>query len=193
MGYRELWVVDVESGVETMLTNLNALAQGVEQYAVSPDGETIAFALVKAKKGSGFPFAYDFDLVTMPAGGGPLNTLTYLGTDNPVYGIDWAPDGKDIMFSWNADQQKVPLGDPGIYRIHPTAGSGPELVFQDPSPESLPPHRAMYYAGGTRIAWDGQEYGQTTIEIWSVDANGNDVQQLTDDLGSARLYAIWEP
>src|SRR5690606_12436155 len=107
----------------------------------SPDGETLAFARLKAAKGgsSSATFVYEYDLVTMSAGGGPLHTLAALGDYVPVHGIDWSPDGSDIIFSWDASRQTVPAGDSGIYRVHPTAGGGPQLIFADPSPDTLPP------------------------------------------------------
>lgn len=194
-GYYEFAVVDVATGVSRVLTNFNANAEGAQgNFAISPDGETIVFEHLKAAKGGwGVGFVYDYHLVTMPAGGGPLHSLAYLGDYVPVDGIDWSPDGRDIIFSWGAAKQTEPLGESGIYRIHPTAGGGPQLIFADPSPDSLPPMNPTYYAGGTRIAWSGQEYEYHSMEVWSIDANGADVKRLTDDVGSARLMAIWDP
>ncbi len=195
-GFPEVAVVDVATGVSSVLTSFNAAAEGVHGgLAIAPDGETLAFVRFKAAQGGSAyaRFVYDFDLVTMPAGGGPLQSLTSLGDHAPTNGIDWSPDGGDIIFSWEADNQSEPARTGGIYRIHPTAGGGPQLIFTDPSPQSLAPMNTTYYAGGTRIAWSGQEYGDSTAEVWSIDANGADVQRLTDDVGSARLMAIWEP
>lgn len=191
-GFFEFGVIDVATGDIRMLTNLNASAGGSWEYAVSPDGETIVFEHSTASRGSG-GMAFDFRLVTMPAGGGPLHSLTDLGNYIPLEGIDWSPDGKDIIFSWRAAHQTGSTQASGIFRIHPTAGGGPQLIFADPSEQNSPPSRPAYYAGGTRIAWSGQEYGQSTIEVWSIDANGGDVRQLTTDVGSARLMAVWEP
>lgn len=194
-GFTEVAVVDIDTGVSTVLTNLNADAEGVlGAIAIAPDGESLAVVRFEAsQERPGADVEYEYDLVTMPAGGGPIRSLAYLGDNLPSWGIDWAPDGSDIIFSWAAARQSVPAGESGIYRIHPTAGGAPELIFVDPSPESLVPHHTTYYAGGTRIAWSGQEYGDTTSEVWSIDANGADVKRLTDDVGSARLMAIWEP
>jgi len=192
-GYMELMVVDVDTGVSTALTELNKTAEGSGEYAISPDGETIVFEHFTAALG-GLGFVYEFDLVTMPAGGGPLNTLTPLGDYVPVYGIDWSPDGDDIIFSWNAASQPEPIaGEDGIYRIHPTSGGEPQLIFPDPSPHTHPPTNPTYYAGGTRIAWSGQDYGLTTSVVWGIDANGADVQQLTEAEGRDRLMTVWDP
>lgn len=196
VSYYEFAVVDVATGESRVLTNLNANAEGAQgNFAISPDGETIVFHHFTAtRQQSAYnPVVYDFKIVTMPAGGGPLHTLVDLGRGHGLNGIDWSPDGSDIIYSWKAASETEVPGEGGIYRIHPTAGGGPQLIFPDPSPDSLAPQHPTYYAGGTRIAWSGQEYGQTTMEVWSIDANGADVRQLTDDVGSARLMAIWDP
>lgn len=194
-GYMEVAVVDVATGVSSVLTNLNANAQGAQGLAVAPDGSTLVFARLEADRGNSpyARFVYEYDLVTMPGGGGPLHSLAPLGDYVPLHGIDWSPDGTNIIFSWDASRQTVPMGDSGIYRIHPTAGGGPELIFEDPSPGTLPPMNPTYYDGGTRIGWSGQDYGDTTMEVWSIDANGADERRLTDDVGSARLMTVWDP
>lgn len=165
-------LVDVATGDIRMLTNLNASAGGSWEYAISLDGETIVFEHSTASRGSG-GMTYDFRHVTMPAGGGPLRSLAHLGDYVPLASIDRSPDGKDIIFSWRAAHQTGSTRASGIFRIHPTAGGGPHLIFADPSEESSPPSRPASYAGGTRIAWTGQEYGQSTLEVWSIDANGS--------------------
>lgn len=193
-GSIELASVDVASGVSGYLTDLNASAEAAGLFVVSPDGTRIAFEhhVRSIHVGSGATYDYVFDLVTMPAGGGPLTSLTALGTYPPLQGLDWSPDGRDIVYSWNADNQEPPMGTAGLYRISPAGGAG-GLIFADPSEESLPPGNPRYYAGGTRIAWDGQDYGVPNIEVWSCDANGGDVQRITTDDGPDVLIDVWDP
>lgn len=64
-----------------MLTNLNSNAEGAGHFAISPDGEAIGFQHLTAAKGesSAATFVYDYQLVTMPARGGPLHSLANLG------------------------------------------------------------------------------------------------------------------
>lgn len=194
-GFMEVGVVDVATGVSRILNNLNADAEGAFQLAVSPDGEKVAFAHYKVSKGGfGVTYVYDYELVTMPAGGGPLHSLAPLGDYAPLHGIDWSPDGRDIIFSWAGANQTEPAGESGIYRISATAGGAPQLILPDPSPDTLPPFNPTYYAGGTRIAWSGgREYGDTNTQVWSFDANGGDVKRLTDGVEEARLITIWDP
>ena len=88
--------------------------------------------------------------------------------------LDWSPDGGDIIFS-------APLPSAtGIYRVNVTSGSQPLLVFEDPSPNTVLPLGPTYYNGGDRIAWAGSENGQSASSLWSIDANGEDMQLLLD-------------
>lgn len=73
-----------------------------------------------------------------------------------------------------------------------TDGSQPLLLFLDISPQSLPPLQPHYYANGSRIAWSGQENGQGNVNIWSIDANGNDLQQITDTTGNDSMMDVLE-
>lgn len=174
----EIAVADIASGEITVLTDLNANAQTVFNLAVSPDGEMIVFELVQVSAAGGMfqKYAYEHSLVSMPAGGGPLHTMTQIGTVMGINGITFAPDGDHVLFSWPADKNE--MGERGLYRIHPTAGSGPEFLFADPSPGSAVPQNPRFYAGGTRIMWVEQFPGESHADIVSIDVNGEDLQRM---------------
>lgn len=190
--YMELAVANVATGVTTVLTDLNAKAESLQHFAISPDGEMIVLEHYKASKGSG-GFVYEYDLVSMPAGGGPLHTMTQLGNYIPLYGITFSPDGSDILLSWAADKQTEEFGEAGLYRIHPTAGSGPQLILADLSPVSSPPRNPRYYAGGTRITFKELLPGELEPVIVSVDANGGDFQRMVDVGKLDNIADVWEP
>ncbi len=195
-GYQELWVADLANGELTKVTHLMGESIFVGEFAISPDGQTIVIeyaVITKPPRGGNI---IDASIGTIPAGGGALTTLMHLGHYSRVMDFDWSPDGNDIIFSarWGTPEGVV-LGN-GIYRIHPTAGSGPELVLPNPAPDSLPPRNPQYYAGGTRIAFDGRANGQNQDEVWSIDANGGDLTQMTSGLGEVAytgLVGIWGP
>ena len=87
--------------------------------------------------------------------------------------MEWSPDGNYIIFSGN-------LGDgKGIYRMGVTDGSQPFLIFPDPSPNTIAPLFPHFYANGSRIVWSGQEDGDTSFSLWTIDLNGDDLQRLT--------------
>lgn len=190
--YMELAVVNVATGVTTVLSDFNAKAESLKSFAISPDGETIILEHFKASKVDGL-YVADYTLVSMPAGGGPLHTMTKLGDYNPLYGITFSPDGSDILFSWAADKQTEDFGEAGLYRIHPTAGSGPQLILADLSPVSTPPRNPRYYGGGTRIIFKELLPGELEPVIVSVDANGDDFQRMVDVGKLDHIADVWDP
>lgn len=185
-GALELAVYNLESEEARLITDLNADAQGANHFVVSPDGTEIAFQH-DTREFNG-TYTYEYHIAVVPTGGGPVRILTDLG-ERDTNGIDWSPDGNTILFSWRGPPETM---NRGIYALNPVGGS-PLLVFADPSPESLPPQNPKYYANGTRIVWAGQEYDQDNIELWSIDANGGDVQQLSDSPSAELITDVWKP
>lgn len=104
--------------------------------------------------------------------------------------LDWSPDGGDIIFP-----ATFPTGV-GIYRINLTSGSQPLLVYQNTSlPFDVFPGSPTYYNNGNRIAWTGPALlngtGQSGRSMFSIDANGEDLQLLLDANSSLlELYGI---
>src|SRR5690606_13964772 len=106
---------------------------------------------------------------------------------SPNSSMDWSPNGEDIIFSGsNIESGK------GIFRLSLVDGIGPQLIFTDLSPQSMAPINPHYYANGTRIAWSGQENGQNNFNIWSIDVNGNDLQQITSTSGNDTVKGVLE-
>lgn len=174
----------IESGELSYLTNLYTLEEGVGDLVVSTITGEIAFFRKKVETlpGGGFRTITRLSFL-QPLSGGIRDFVT-LPQGRYDFGLDWSPDGKDIIFSSTGQPQR------GIFRINVSDGSQPLLVFADPSPSSNPPMNPTYYAGGTRIAWGGQENGQNNINIWSIDANGNDMRQLTNLPGNELLQGV---
>lgn len=86
----DLWAVPVQGGVARRLTaNLGA----VSHPYFSPDGRTLAFT----GREEGHSEVY-----VMPADGGPVRRVTYLGATSTVLG--WTPDGSRILLSSDAGQ-----------------------------------------------------------------------------------------
>ncbi|MEY8847229.1 TolB family protein [Psychroserpens sp. XS_ASV72] len=175
----EIFSYDIETGALNQITSLaqqNETVQG--GFTISPVSGDIAFQrYVISTEETKLAFLQPesgliTDFYTFPDG---------VGTTS----LDWSPDGGDIIFSAN-----YPTAI-GIYRINVTSGSQPLLVFEDPSPNTVQPLGPTYYNGGNRIAWAGSENGQSGSSLWSIDANGNDMQLLLDANSSLLvLYGV---
>ena len=73
-------------------------------------------------------------------------------------------------------------------KINRTGGSA-FLIFAEPDGGD----RLFYYNKGTRIAFYGYPAGDTQYNIWSIDANGNDLQRISDGQYNVFLQFIWDP
>ncbi|XCF07706.1 hypothetical protein ABI125_07545 [Tamlana crocina] len=177
--FYEIFAYDLETGALTQLTSVAEQRDIILGYfTLSPVTGDIAFTRTNI----------DTNLTKLaflqPESG--LITDFYTFPDGlSTYSLDWSPDGGDIIFTAYFNST------PGIYRINVTSGSQPLLVFEDPSPNTLPPGYPTYYNGGNRIAYAGSENGQSGSSLWSIDANGEDFQLLLDANSSIlELYGI---
>lgn len=169
---------NIETGEDYFLTTLHQSDERVSKFTVSPVSNEIAF--IRAGEETQPRLSI-------------LNTESGLITDvmtlsfTPNSSMDWSPNGEDIIFS----SSNVQSGK-GIFRMSLVDGIGPQLIFADLSPQSQAPLNPHYYANGTRIAWSGQENGQNNFNIWSIDVNGNDLQQITNTSGNDTVKGVLE-
>ncbi|HEY9720683.1 MAG TPA: hypothetical protein V6D47_01635, partial [Oscillatoriaceae cyanobacterium] len=112
----DLWRVGVEGGVPSRLT----AGSGASTHAVlSPDGRWIAFT---GREEGGT------EVYVMPAGGGPIRRLTFLGATALV--AAWTPDGEAIVFATNARQ---PLSRDVVLFSVPRDGGEPKPLPWGPA------------------------------------------------------------
>jgi hypothetical protein len=166
----ELAAYDIQTDEVTFLTSLYLQNERLVQFTVSPTTGEIAF-IRQTFTGSD----HVITLGIMQPSTGFTQDLAVLPSAG-FYGMDWSSDGQDIIYSASPSDEVS-----GIYRINVTSGSQPILVFADPSPQTLPPYFPHYYANDTRIVFSAQENGATSINLWSIDANGGDMNLLVDD------------
>ncbi len=183
--YSDIAAYDVETGEKRFLTSLYVNEESVGNFTVSPITGEIAFFRHSYQDIPGGGYSVTHTLSFLQPESGLIRDFATLPPGRYDYGLDWSPDGKDIIYSaTTADAGR------GIFRINLTDGSQPLLVFEDPSPNSLPPGQPHYYANGTRIVWSGQENGQNNINFWSIDANGNDMQLFFEATGVKYLQGV---
>jgi Tol biopolymer transport system component len=99
-----------------------------------------------------------------------------------IWDWDIHPDGQDIIFTGGTQTTA------GIYRLELDDGAQPmELYRFDPRYTGFGnPH---YYAGGTRIMMNGY-HNQDNSNLWSIHANGNDLQMVTDTPGDELMIGV---
>ena len=181
---------DILSGEVRFLTTLYQNQESSDRFTVSPITGDIAFIHKSYEYLPDGSYIVTTKLSILNPANGFFSNFTTLNT-NSISSLDWSPDGENIIFSATVGES-VEEAESGIFRINLTDGSQPILLFEDLSPQSLPPLRPHYYANGTRIVWSGQENGQNNMNLWSIDANGNDLQQITDTSGSDAIMGVLE-
>ncbi|MFK7781478.1 TolB family protein [Psychroserpens sp.] len=181
---KEIVRYDLQTGQEDFITDTRVFSGAPK---VSPDGNWIAFEQAEPQFNTNGTFIGSIThLAIMPSEGGPAQLLFEIDWDNfRLGGYDWSPDSDNIIFYIDAYTNNSSSFTEGIYRVQ-RAGGSPFLIFTDGADTSSSAHNLGYYDNGNRIAI---ERGG---DIWSIDANGNDLQLLFDD-GFVNLDFIWEP
>lgn len=186
----EIVKTDIASGNEEFLTNENIY---FGHLATSPDGKWLAFIHSQETWNSNGSYTGSIKhLGVMPSNGGPIRFLSPIEGGNSIGGLDWSPDSKDIIYYFNDENTAEGAPKEGIYRVYIDGGGAPEFIYHNPKSGNR--GKLGYYANGTRIAFQSQPIqGGTQFDIWSVDANGNDLKRLTDHQYNVFFSFIWEP
>ena len=185
---REIFRLNIETQEKVPVSDFGVFS---EYPKVSPDGKWIAFVHGKETFNANGTYAGSIDhMAIMPGEGGPAQFLFNIG-EGEVRDLDWSPDSKDLIFHWNMPGGSTETRTDGIYRVYIDGGGAPSLIFAEPGANNT---TLAYYANGTRIAFHGHPAGDDTqYDIWSIDANGNDLQRITDEKYNVFLQFIWEP
>ena len=161
--YADIWRVRADgTGSPERLTD----APGDDRAAAySPDGTQLA---LDSTRGGGTEI-----WIIQADGSGTPRQLTF--ANGYTWGATWSPDGQRIAFnSWRPGG-----GNQDIYVIR-ADGSGEERLTDDPANDIGP----AWSPDGQRIAF--RRLGQPDDdEIWSMAANGSDLQPLSRDPGAA--------
>lgn len=160
---QDIAAYDLETGQLSFLTSFFEQGEGVAAFTVSPVTGVIAF--IRAGE-EGIPLSF------LQPSSGLITDFTTL--PDAGYSMDWSPDGSNIIYRTDTDQGN------GIFRINITDGSQPLLVFADQTENTVGPTSPYYYEGGSRIVFVDQDMGQQSLNLWTIDANGNDLQPLLE-------------
>lgn len=149
----DLWSVPLSGGIARRLTN-NLGAVGFPR--LSPNGEWLAFC----GREEGQP-----DVYLMPADGGEMRRLTFLGNVSKIVG--WTKDSSAVLFL-SSHQATIPLDRPLVYRVS-LAGEYPQLFLNSPtlnlSLQPDGPGMALGRNNDDNARWKRYR-GGTAGEIW---------------------------
>ena len=174
----EIYVMDADGGNQQNLTN-NPGRDSSPSW--SPEGKRIAFSSNRdARKGD-----FIFEIYVMDAdGGNPQNLTNNLKDDQYP---SWSPDGKRIVFSARRDghfENKFSITDE-IYVMDADGGNQQRLTENrknDWHPVWSPDGKRIVFSSYRTEHFRG-EFG-ITYEIYVMDANGQNQQNLTNNRGN---------
>lgn len=149
--------------------------------AWSPDGQSFVFNSDRAGKEN----VYRVDIADLEAAEDIDDIPIMQLTDNPVDDIRpaWSLDGESILFISDLDDALLD----GVV----------QLFLMNPDGSDQRPIDDETFSGGATYAADGSQavYMSNEDGVWNLylkDANGETIQQLTDDAGND-LFPVWGP
>jgi len=161
-GNREVYVMGPDGSSQTNLTNEPA---DDRNPAWNPQGSQIAF--VSNRETEEGPGQFIF---VMNADGSEVRRLTSNGADSP----NWSPDGAWITYSWFDDIFIIP-SDGSAEPVNLT--NSPEVNDREP----------VWSHDGSRIAWLSNVPGELNSNLFVMDSNGTNVQQLTNSGNATKI------
>jgi Tol biopolymer transport system component/DNA-binding winged helix-turn-helix (wHTH) protein len=129
-------------GTKSMVTHPPAASRGDRDPAISPDGRWLAFVRTDS--------VYDDEIHLLSLrGGGNASPRRLTSGQRNVFGLDWTPDGRSIVFS------AVPEGKPGLWRLGVRTGALTRFVTGAESavrPSISRQGRRLVYEEPTRVS-----------------------------------------
>lgn len=153
------------------------------EFTVSPVTGDIAFLRQSYEYFSDGSYKVTHKLSILQPETGYITDLTTLPQGRYDYGMDWSPDGGDIIYCASTVEGR------GIFRINLTDGSQPYLLLPYTDDNTVPFNYPHYYEGGSRIIF-GNNNENNVLTLYSVDENGNDLQQVGEFTGHTFLQGI---
>lgn len=140
--------------------------------AWSPDGSQIVFDTRRDG---------DREVYRMTVDGTELVNLTRHDSTDGV--PDWSPDGERVLFTSDRD------GNAEVYVMSAEDGSGLENLTRHDASDG----QARWSPEGSRIVFASTRDDPTDSDILLMDADGSNVQNLTESPGEGELDPVWSP
>ena len=162
----DIFVLDLESGVETRLTFEGKL---VTNPVWSPDGRTLAFARISTSAG--------WDTYTKAADGTGPDAQLFKGPGLFAFPLDWSGDGR-----WLVDLCTDATGNYDLWKIPMTGDGKPEVYQHTPAAESA----AALSKDGRWLLYTAFEGGTGRIFLQSFPEPGAKYQLAVPDAVGAK-------
>ena len=142
----------------------------------SPDGKRVAFAAT-------LPHGYLPKVYVVDADGSNLTVLYH--SAGPIHGARWSPDGQWIAFESGVGESSVQQ----VLLIHHDGTGGRTLT---PSEDGTISWDAQWSPNGSRVLFQRALTLDSAQDLWTANADGSDLVQLTHDPGRYEWYS-WGP
>ncbi|MCB0688047.1 MAG: PD40 domain-containing protein, partial [Saprospiraceae bacterium] len=163
-----IYKIPVSGGSLTRI-NTGEANNNNNDHGISPDGQWLAISSHRSSQNGGGSTVY-----VLPLEGGTPKQVTNL---TPSYWHGWSPDSKSVLYVGKRDGDDYHLFSADI-----ATGTEKQLTFFKNSHVDGP----EYDPAGKHIYYNGTQSG--TMQIWRMDPNGKNNEQLTFD-----EYNDWFP
>ena len=174
--WSNLWQLDPESGKSSMLTNEELI---IEEFDVSPDGNTIVFS---ARPDNRQNYPHHAELFLYTPGNPQLERLT--SNRAPESNPRWSPDGKRILYR-SPDKEEFELRCGYFWIMDPATGKSKMLKTQNQGEMT---GSVVWHADGKSILYC--EARGTNSNLHRLFLSGDRSEQLSNRKGSLRAMAF---
>jgi Tol biopolymer transport system component len=173
---QDLYVVNANG---SGLAQLTSTARDEDYPSWSPDGQRIAYTRTVPGQAAG-----EADLIVADADASNPTAIAF-----PAFTTDWSPDGSAIAYARKTG------ADPHQYELHLVApdGSGDHAITSSDPGSPFENEQPSWSPGGGLIALTREPASSPHEDVWSMNADGTGLTNLTATPGNDEQDPSWSP